>query len=72
MKVFSITEVKRRFSELVGRRVYLKVQINDSGSAVIVSFKEDESLLDRLPLERGLAAGSGISKGAYESYLCCL
>jgi hypothetical protein len=26
-----------------GRRVYLKLQINQSGLAVIVSFKEDES-----------------------------
>jgi hypothetical protein len=26
-----------------GRRVYLKLQIKDSGSAVVVSFKEDES-----------------------------
>jgi|SRR5271154_1677114 len=28
-----------------GKRVYLKLQINDSGSAVIVSFKEDESFV---------------------------
>ena len=27
-----------------GKRVYLKLQINQSGLAVIVSFKEDESL----------------------------